>query len=480
MFPARKVAYNIIFSSAAKVASTLLALVSIGLVTRYLGKEGFGDYATVLAFLSLFSAVADLGLYHISTREISRPGADEEKILGNIFSLRLVSSLIVVALSWAVTQFLPYPQHVRQGITIIALSFFFASNYQVLNGLFQKRLSMDKVAVGELLGKIGQLLMVIIAVKLRLGFGWIVSSILFNMVVSFAIVAMWSRRYITFALRFDFAYWKVFLRESLPMGAASVITFLYFKLDTILLSVMKSSADVGIYNAAYKVLENINFFPAMIMGLVMPIMSHTVFSDRKKFEAISNNTFKLFLILIVPLVVSVLFLAESIIWIIGGAAFAQSTEILRILVWALALIFLGHFFSTALIVSNMQKKLMYIFAIAAVCNITFNLIFIPRFSYIAAAYTSVGTELIVVAISFYVSATKLRYWPKTDKLPGVLFSGLGMALTFLVFRGQHFVIAGLAGVAVYGVFLWIFKVITASEISSLITKKGIKEYEELP
>ena len=69
----RKIAYNVVFSAAAKMAGTVLALVGIGFITRYLGKDGFGDYSTVLAFFFFFGALADLGLYSISTREISRP-----------------------------------------------------------------------------------------------------------------------------------------------------------------------------------------------------------------------------------------------------------------------------------------------------------------------------------------------------------------------------------------------------------------------
>src|SRR5665647_2308415 len=102
MAVARKIAYNVAFGSISKVFSTALALVSIGLITRYLGKEGFGNYATVLAFLSFFAAIADLGLYSIVTREISRPKADEAKIIGNIFSLRVVASLVILIVSPAV------------------------------------------------------------------------------------------------------------------------------------------------------------------------------------------------------------------------------------------------------------------------------------------------------------------------------------------------------------------------------------------
>ena len=78
MILAQKIVYNVVFNTVTKLLSTVLALVSIGFMTRYLGRDGFGDYATVLAFFSFFSALLDLGLYSVTTREISRKGADEE------------------------------------------------------------------------------------------------------------------------------------------------------------------------------------------------------------------------------------------------------------------------------------------------------------------------------------------------------------------------------------------------------------------
>ena len=163
MVVAKKIAYNVVVSSISKALATVLALVSIGFITRYLGKEGFGDYATLLAFLAFFTAIADLGLYHISTREISRAGANEEKVIGNIFSLRLVASFFVVIISPIIIFFLPYPPIVKQGIFIVALSFLFSSSYQMLNGVFQKNLAMDRVVLAELIGKIVQVLVIIIS-----------------------------------------------------------------------------------------------------------------------------------------------------------------------------------------------------------------------------------------------------------------------------------------------------------------------------
>ncbi|MFZ5982169.1 MAG: oligosaccharide flippase family protein, partial [Patescibacteria group bacterium] len=263
MAVARKIAYNVVFSSGAKLVSTILALVSIGFITRYLGKDGFGDYATVLAFLSFFAAILDLGLNAISAREISRPGAREEDIMSRVFSLRVVSSFFVLLIVPAVIFFFPYSNSVKAGIVIIAFSFLFNASYQVLNGIFQKNLAMDRVAGSELLGKVVQVVLVIVAVRYNWGFSWIIASLFFNMLTSFALIHFWSRKFVRISFEYDPEYWKKFLRESWPMGVSVFITFLYFKMDTILLSVLGSNTEVGIYNAAYKVIENITFFPSM-------------------------------------------------------------------------------------------------------------------------------------------------------------------------------------------------------------------------
>lgn len=477
---ARKIAYNVAVSSASKILSTVLALVSIAFITRYLGKEGFGNYATVLAFLSFFAALGDLGLYTISTREISKEGADEARIMGNIFTLRILSALVIFIIAPAVVLFFPYPGEVKKGIIIVALSFSFSSGYQVLNGIFQKNLVMDKVAIAELAGKILQVGFIIFAVKERLGFNWIIASLLFNMILSFVIVFSWSRKYLRFRPEFDFKYWKQFLRESLPLGAAAVITFAYFKMDTVILSILKSSADVGIYNAAYKVLENITFFPAMIVGLIFPLLSKHIFADREAFLAIANKTFKVFVVLVLPLIIGIFFLSGGVIQVIGGGGFSEAATVLRILVFAIALIFFGNFFNSILIAANLQKKLLLVMGVAAVLNIGLNLVFIPKFSYIGAAYVSVFTEFLVVALGLYVSVKTVKYLPSVEKFSAILMSGAAMALFLFLFKQESFFFLLVSSPLVYFFVLWIFKAIKTEEIRSLISKKGVQEYEERP
>lgn len=468
---ARKIAYNVIFNVITKVLSTVLALVSIGFITRYLGTNGFGDYSTVLAFFAFIGAVADLGLYAITAREISRPNADEQKIIGNVFTLRMISSLLVFLLTPALVYFLPYSNNVKMGILLAGASFVFSSSYMVLNGVFQKNLAMDRVAAVEVTAKLIQVGIVIFAVKNDLGFTTIILAMLASMMFSFFLVLFLVRRFVSVKPSFDFTYWKKFLKEAAPLGISAVVIFVYFKIDTILLSILKTNAEVGIYNAAYKVIENVSFFPSMIMGLVFPMFSHHIFSNKQGFQHIANETFKVFFILIIPIVIGTLFLAEGIINLIGGSAFSQSADTLRILVFALAFIFFGGFFNSILISANQQKKMLAVFIACAIFNVSANLLLIPIFSYNGSAVVSVLTEFFVALAGFILTLKYIGYRPSFQQAYRIVFSGLIMALFLYTFRDLRFFTLAFGSSVVYIAFLWITKTITLRELRSIFSTK---------
>jgi len=468
MILARKIAYNVVFNSVAKILSTILALVSIGFITRYLGRDGFGDYATILAFFSFFSAILDLGLYQVATREISRKDADEKKIIGSVFTLRLVSSLVVLIIAPILILFLPYSQEVKNGILIIAVAYIASSSYMVLNGIFQKNLRMDKVATTELIGKIIQVAFIFLAVMNNWGFTAIILSLLINMVFAFFLVLFLSRKYVKFSLNFNLEYWKKFLKMSLPMGISAFVTFLYFKMDTIILSILKGSEAVGIYNMAYKIIENITFFPAMIIGLVLPLFSMYIFTDKKSFKKIADKIAKIFFLIIVPLVVGVLFLSEDIINIIGGSDFVISANVLRLLIFALAFIFFGHFFNTILLSANLQGKLMKVLAFCAAFNIGLNLVLIPAYSYTGAAIVSVATELLVVVLTAYLTIRHVKYKFSAKGWEKIILSGVAMSVFLFVFKEYNFFVIAIGSALVYACFLWLSRAITTEELKSVM------------
>jgi O-antigen/teichoic acid export membrane protein len=477
---AKKIAFNVVTNSVVKILTTVLALVSLGMVTRYLGADGFGDYALTLTFFALFGAIGDLGLANTLTREISREGADEKRLIGTIFTLRLGVSLLILLVTPILLIFLPYTLEVKQGIFLTGVAFLFSSSYQLLNGIFQKYLTMYKVLLVELFSKALQVALIWVGTTRHWGFLAIVSSLLFSMLSSFLIVLWLTRRVTPFRLSLDTQFWKKFLVESLPVGITAIITFAYFKTDTILLSLLQSNTEVGLYNVAYKIIENLTFFPAMIIGLLLPIFSRFIHTDRTKFTLTADKTFKVFMVCLFPLLLGGISLAPKIILLIAGSGFTQSIPLLQILLFALAGIFFGNFFNAILLAGNQQKRLMWALAGVAVSNIIINSFLIWQFSYWGAAFTTCLTELSVAGIGWYLTRKHLHYTPRLLAFWKILAASLVMTV-ILWFLQNHSVLLLLPlGIVVYMFFLWLFRAIEADEIASLFAERLASRSKKLP
>jgi O-antigen/teichoic acid export membrane protein len=262
------------------------------------------------------------------------------------------------------------------------------------------------------------------------------------------------------------------MHDAWPLGLTAIITFAYFKLDTIILSLLQPAAHVGIYNVAYKIMENLIFFPAMLVGLILPLLSKAHHVDPLQFREIAEKTAKVFIAIVLPIVIGTLFLAPEIVAVVSGGGFEVSADVLRILIFSLAGIFFGHYFNMLILVGNAQKKLLKALAIVAIINVSLNVILIREFSYFGAAISSAITEALVVALSGVIVYRSLGFFPRPDRLSRILLSAAFMAVVIYLARPLPFVVTlGLAA-ASYAALLWATRAVTSHEIMSVFSNKA--------
>lgn len=468
---AKKIAKNTLISAAARILGTAIALVTIGLITRYLSKAQWGDYSIILTFGGIFAVFAEFGLYQYLIKEISRPDADEKKIAGNLFTLRLIYSLFIFALAPLLALFLPYSHEAKVGILIGSLGYWFLSSYQVLMGVFQKYLRMDKVAIAEVFGRLLQLLIVFLAVRLNWGFFGVVWAMTFGGLATLLLIYFFVQKHIPVRLSFEFKFWKESLIQSYPLAISGVLTMIYFSSDSFLLSVLKPSIDVGIYRLPYKVLESLIFFPSMFVGLIMPLLSRYSIQSKEKFKNILAKSYDALIIIAVPMVLGTIAVSPEIIRLLGGGSYPEAAPILDILMLAVGMIFLGTLFSFSLIALEKQKKLLWISLFGAVFNVAANLIFIPKYSYYAAASTTLLTELLVTVLMMYYVFKEIRFLPPNKTLAKSILAFLPvMAILWQVRNWNLFLNIGWAA-ALYFVLLYALKGFSYSEIKSLLFEK---------
>jgi O-antigen/teichoic acid export membrane protein len=450
----------------------ILGVVVVGIMTRSLGLENFGHYSTIMAYLYIFSIAADMGLYAILVREISQHDEDENRITGSIFSLRLILIFLFVLIAVVLVWFLPYPNIVKLGVLVASLYVIFSSLIQILIGIFQKHLRVYVVSIADIVARSLQLILLLFLIYLgKAGLMEFLAVVVVSVAAQFIILFIYSKKLANFKLHIDVQYWKTILRNSFPIAVSLVFSVLYFKIDTLLISLLRGADEVGIYSVAYKVLELVIFVPAMYIGLVFPILSKYAGKNKNDFVFEFKKTFDVIAIMAMPTAVYLFIMAHSIVRAIGGDAFFQSGAVLQVLVVAITMIFFGNLGGHSIIALNLQKKSMWIYIFGAILNIATNLIFIPKYGYIAAAWTTVATEIFVTICMFILISKKETGELSSLRTLKALLSALLMGLIILPFS-ESLIIGTLLGIS-YIPILWLARGFTTQDVKDILSYRSI-------
>ncbi len=480
----RRVAYNTIIQIIGKMLTTLISLVLIAALTRYLGVSGFGQYITIFAFIQFFAVIADFGFFWFLVREISKPKAMMAKITNNVLTFRAIIALGFFGLAFLVGLFIPQYQEMRIGIGIIAVASFWLTLNGTYVGIFQSKLRMDKAALTDVLGRLVILGIVLYQIKIGATLNQILWAYFFGNLINFAGSFYLGRIYLKFKPAFDFSYWKEIFWQCLPISAVTILGMIYFKIDTVMLSLLKSSYDVGIYGPPYKVLEILVLFPAIFMGNVFPIITRYIYQKDKRLEPAFQKAFDFLILAAVPIVIGVIFTASKIIRIVAGDEFvtahtiapiwgipATSSSALQILIIAVGISFLSHLFGYTIIALGKQTKLIWPNLALVFFNVILNLILIPKISYIGAAAVTVLTEILVIFFYWKVMKRYLKIKIHLGILWKVLFAGIILAL---VLKGMNFLNFWLLiplGAIMYLAALWVVKGISKDMVRATIKGK---------
>ncbi len=464
----RSIISNTLIASVARILGSVAAFLSFALIARALGPEQFGIYSTAFAFGYLFSGLADLGLYSLMTREISREGSDERAIVSQFISLRIVSLIasfgfVPIILFLAP---LPYSLETKYIILLTLPVYFFLSTSQVLLGVFQKHMHLEWPAFAELASRMLQLLFFFILFFTYKGLTMFVVAAVLAGFLMFLINLFASRRYTPFTFAIDLRYWRAVLIRALPIAASLIFTLIYFKIDIIMLSILKDARDVGVYNLGYKFLESVIFFPAMFVGILFPLFSRFWPLERTLFTSLFQRAFDMLVIAATPIVFGGWFVAPWIVSIIGGSAFFEATSVFRWLLIAIWFIFLGSLVGNVVIAINKQIPASLVYFAGMVFNIVANIIAIPRFSYNGAAATTAITEVMITSLLLIIIIREVKYIPRSTRLVKSLFSSLVMAGALLVLA--DFVsppVLILLGAAIYLSVLYSIRGITRDDLT---------------
>lgn len=450
----KKIAHNTAIHVVGKLTYTLFSIIIIMLITRYFGVAGYGEYNIVIVFVGFFVSLGDLGLYMLMVREISTKGFKKE-IISNIFGLRIATGLIIFILASILCLVFPYPGIVKISIIFFAISAIFSLLNQLLVGIFQIKLNIFKTVIADIISR--GLVLVVLAYSfkfLNLNLIWVVIISLLGVVVGFLINFLFANHYVKINPKFNIQIWKKYLSQSLPIGIVLVLGLVFFKIDTLMLSVLplenvklafaqglSNTEAVGFYGVPYRILEVFVSLPALFLGLVYPVLVK-ILNKKNKTNArkILQKVFNFLLFVGFSIAITAFILAPQIIEVVAGYDFDLSALPLRILIISLVFVYLANITGYIFVAINKQKALIKPYLFYCLFNIVLNLFMIPYFSFIGAAIATVLSQALMLFYNFYLVNKFIKFKPNLEKIYSVIGSSIFIIIIFMILLNSEFFI----------------------------------------
>jgi len=398
---ARRITANFLSLMSSQIISRVIQLIIFAYLARVLGKSGFGIFSFGLAFAFLFVIIADFGLSNLIVREISRNKKSASKYLSNSIIIKLLLSAIAFVSAYLFLNIAGYSEEMKT-IAYIMLGFTLIQSFtELCYAIFRAFERMHYDAFIKILRML--ILAGIIFYLIKNNYGLLASSMAFLatefiiLIIAFFITYT---RFIKISFEFDYGFSKSLLKKSSLFFLSLVFSSLYMYIDVIMLSKMRSTAEVGIYSAATNIVISLIFIPLMYGNSIYPVLSRFYVDSKKSLRLAYEKSFKYMLLIGLPVAAGIYILSDKIILLLYGKEYAASAIALSILSGYLFLKFLNPVTGFTLMAINKQGSRLFSQGVAALINIILNLILIPLYGFVGAAFATLITE-----IAFFIAYT---------------------------------------------------------------------------
>jgi O-antigen/teichoic acid export membrane protein len=464
-----KVAMNTTALTAGRGLLAVTGVVSVGIAARYLGLEAYGALTAATAFVTAFTPLADIGVATIAARELARNPDRPERILGAVFALSLLLTAVSALAIIAIGQILygaPENDDIRRAVLILVLSSLpMGAPAVAASAYFVARQQAWVGVVAGVLASVVTLALLSLSVALHLGFTGIVVAYAATALVYGASMVAFAWGKIRIRPNFDRALIRQLLVWALPLGAAMIVQALYWRLDAILLSLLSSDAQVGVFGLAFKAVDAVLVLPFYITITLLPEFSR-LSEERERLDALLQRAVQLMLFVIVPMFGTLFIYADRVVVLLGGGQFQEAAAVLRILLVGVATQFLCVLLGQALIALNRQSRFLYTGVLVAVVNLAVALPLIPVFDARGAAIAFSTSEAIALPALLFVysrSGRAPRPVPPAGLVvaAGVLAASAALRLPLEAVSGDPlFVLAAGAGLSL-GAYVWALYALSA-------------------
>lgn len=421
-------AVNVFAQGLARVLSIGANLVLVVVVARTMGTAFFGQFSYVLAFSAIAVAFADLGTTAVLARGLGQQANERSAYLGNFLLMRLGLTLAVGIGACAVAFALP--DHLLPALLILVAGLpflatrFFEPIYQVHGRPWLSPWSNLVFAVAQLL----------LAYSVWAFPGQSVAQVITGIVLAnivYTAVAVWLMLSV---VKPDLRPRRDLLRDILhiaaPLGVASIFTTIILRADVIFLEHLRGSTEVGLYSAACRVLDLAVFVAITVITPLIPILTNQIAVDRRAALADCRMATQFAGLFALPAAIVLPTVGPSILATVLGHEFTGAAAPLNVLSWNFVFIVFALLGSSINLANGEVAHGYWNAPLACLINLLLNLLLIPRFGMVGAAWAAVGSQFAMLLVSQVYLFTRFgnvyepRVWARLLLACGVLWGCL--------------------------------------------------------
>jgi len=382
----------------------LLVNVTVSLaVVRHLGPLGYGDFVVVVTVAGLTGLIAEFGLPKLAVREVSRTPSAAGVVIGTVTVVRLVLAVVAAGIAQLVLLGLDASYEVRVA-TLIAGTLAVSEALMSLVVVFHVSLRQQYEAFARLAANVVKLVLVLALVRADAGLVPLVAAPSATAFVAVLLAHRTAKRRFDLRLSFDSRRIPGLLREAAPIAPAMLIGVLYLKLDALMVGLLGTRRDVGVYGAAYQPIEYVLLASAVIIGVLFPLLARAQGSDHDRFVRLYRRGAEMVVAAMLPVAVVLSFIAAPLAEAAFEPRFADSAGPMIVLGWALVFIAINGWQSFTLLASGHQRVNLAYLSGAVVANVTLDVFLVPWLGPIGAAWgTLVSAALLVAASTWAVT-----------------------------------------------------------------------------
>jgi len=374
-------------------------------IARYLGPKNYGIINYSFAFVGIFSFIANLGIGTILSRDLVKYPEKRDELLGTSFRLLLYGGAAAFTLV-VISAFVFESSYFIRSLMILYSSTYLWSAFVVIQTFFQSTVQAKKNVRISMAGAATSSILKVLLIVSGRGIVWLMMIFIFEsiLVSVLSVIAYKSSGYKFSAWRFDAGLAKDILSGSwlLMLGAAA--SFLFVRVDQVMVKFFLGETSVGLYAAAVRLVEVWYFVPGIICGSLLPAIINAKKVDEKKYYERLKKLYILLAFVAVLIAVPSTVLASWVINLLFGSAYSEAAGILRIYVWSGIGLFLLWGLQQYFLSENRLKIIFYLYLFSMITNIVLNLFFIPKFGLMGAAWAtlisySIGPIAVFVAMN---------------------------------------------------------------------------------